>query len=74
MKIDKRTLDMIASLPDDQLWSMIKLVSGNIGAGVESKKPSPEEIKNIRLAIASISDNDIERASEIFKLYKRGTK
>ncbi len=73
MKIDKKTLDMIAALPDEQLWSMVKLVSGNLSLG-DKRMPTKSEIANIRLALSSIGDSDIKRATEIFELYKNGGK
>ena len=65
MKIDKKMLDMVLKLNDDQLWSTIKLIASR--SGIESVKgmERPKDMSKIRNALGQLTDADIARATEI---------
>lgn len=72
MKIDKKTLDMFASMPDDKLWRMISVIASTSGVKLPSNIPDEKSMAGLRHAVSELSDKDIERASEIFDKYKEG--
>lgn len=72
MKIDKKTMDMLAALPDDKLWQMLSLIASASGIKLPKGEPDPKTIAGLRAAAGSLSDDDIARATEIFSKYKEG--
>lgn len=72
MKLDKKTLDMLAALPDEKLWQMLRVVALSIGVSMPDKMPEPEKMAGFRAAIANVGDGDIERAMELIDIYKGG--
>jgi len=74
MKLDKKTLDMLAALPDDKLWMMLRMVSKSVGAQIPDEVPDKEKMANLRNAMANIGEGDISRAMEIAQIYKGGKK
>ena len=74
MKIDKKTLDMFASLPDEKLWQMLSVIASASGIKLTSQTPDEKTLAGLRNAVTEVSDGDIERASELLAKYKEGKK
>lgn len=72
MKIDKKTLDTLAALPDDKLWQMLSVIASVSGIRLPANKPDEKAMAGLRNAVANLSDGDISRASEILAKYKEG--
>lgn len=72
MKIDKKTVDAIAALPDEKLWQMITLIASASGVKLPRDVPDPGTMAGLREAAGELSDGDIKRASEIIGKYKEG--
>ena len=72
MKFDKKTLDMLSSLPDDKLWQVIKMIASTTGIKLGDKKPDKEQMAGLRAAMGNLTDGDLERATEIIDIYKGG--
>lgn len=72
MKIDKKTLDMLSSLPDDKLWQMLSLIASASGIRMPREKPDEKTVAGIRHALTELSDGDIDRAAKLFEKYKEG--
>ena len=72
MKIDKKTLDMLSTLPDDKLWQMISVIASTSGIRLPSSKPDEKTMAGLRCAVSNLSDGDIDRATELFSKYKEG--
>ncbi|MBS5724614.1 MAG: hypothetical protein KHW59_02405 [Clostridiales bacterium] len=70
MRIDKRTVDKIAGMPDDRLWKMILSLGASKGIDLSSIKVSPAELDKIRAALTQMTDEDIVRAMEILEACK----
>ncbi len=70
MKIDKRTVDKIAGMPDDTLWKMILSLGASKGIDLSSIKVSSVEMDKIRAAMTQMTDEDIARAIEILDACK----
>ncbi len=71
MKLDKKMLDSIASLPDDKLWQMLCLIASVSGVRLPKEKPDAATIDGLRGAARSMSDADLARAAEILENYKK---
>ncbi len=72
MKLDKKTIDMFAALPDDKLWQMLSVIASASGVRLPPNAPDEKSMAGLRRAVADLSDGDIARASEIFAKYKEG--
>ena len=71
MKFDKKALDSLLSLPDEQLVSMMRVISKG---EFPSKKTDARTIAGLRHMLSQVTDGDISRASELIELYKTGKK
>ncbi len=67
MKIDKKTIDMVLKMNDDQLWKAIQLVAKKSGVESFSSMQRPSDMTKIRQTLASLSDEQIQNALEMMK-------
>lgn len=72
MKIDKKSLDALSSLPDDQLIGMLRLFGSGAGIELKNKSFSHDEVEKLRVALRSLNENDVSRAMEIYDQLKHG--
>lgn len=72
MKLDKKTLDSLAALPDEKLWSMIRIIAMSVGVSIPDKMPDADKMAGFRAAISDVGDGDISRAMELIDIYKGG--
>ena len=70
MKIDKKTLDLLGTLPDAKLWTTLRIVAASAGLSLPEKMPDAGHMRNLRAALANVGDDDIKRASELAAIYK----
>ena len=71
MKIDKKTLNGFLNLSDEKLLSVLRLLTGG---SVSFKEPDAATMRGIRHMLSQITDSDLDRASYLMDLYKRGKK
>ncbi|MBQ7907486.1 MAG: hypothetical protein IJ309_05870 [Clostridia bacterium] len=69
MKIDKKTIDAVLKMNDDQLWKTIQLVAKKSGNEQFASLERPSDMTKIRQTLSSLSEDDINKAVEA---YKRG--
>ncbi|MBQ3590034.1 MAG: hypothetical protein II980_06265 [Clostridia bacterium] len=74
MKIDKKTIDAILKLNDDQLWSVIQILLTRSGYDNLKGIKRPADMSVIRKTLSNLSDSDIERAMELLKKGKANGK
>ena len=67
MKIDKNTIDMVLKMNDDQLWKTIQLVAKKSGNHQFSSLEKPKDMTKIRQTLASLTEDDINKAIESMK-------
>lgn len=67
MKIDKKTIDSILKLNDDQLWSIIQILLKRSGYENLKEIKRPDDMSIIRKTLSNMSDSDITRAMELLK-------
>lgn len=73
MKIDKKTVDMLLKMNDDQLWQTIRMIAAGSGTAVDvpAKKPENLNMAGIRNMLSGMTEQDIARAMEIIEQYKK---
>ena len=64
MQLDRKTLDRMLSLNDDQLKGIILSLAESSGLDLSAFNISPNDIKSIRNALSGATDEDIRRATE----------
>ena len=67
MKIDKKTIDKVLSLNDDQLWKTIQLVASKSGLSIAKGLERPKNMTKLRNTLAGLNDDDIARVTELIK-------
>lgn len=71
MQIDRKAINRMLNLNDEQLKSVIRSLADNAGLDLSGFQISPNDIDSIRRALASATDDDIARASEQLNARKR---
>lgn len=74
MTLDKKSVDMILRLKDEQLVSVIRKLATGVGIDANNINPSPEQISSIRRALSTATDDDLKRANEIIKEFNNSKK
>jgi len=69
MKIDKKMIDMLLGMNDNQLWQMITLVAAQSGINTGGIR-KPQNMDSLRAALSALTDSDISRAAELIDIYK----
>ena len=67
VKIDKKLLDKVLTLNDDQLWKAIQLVAAKSGLNTAKDIKRPQDMSKIRNTLSQINDEDISRITELLK-------
>jgi hypothetical protein len=72
MKLDKNKLEEFKRLSDEELWARIRAIANDNGIGLPDRKPSENEIKQLReLLFAADRINPIS-AMKMINKFKRG--
>ena len=74
MKIDRKTLDKMLSLNDEQLKALIRTLADNSGIDLSGFNISTSDISGIRKALTNATDEDIAKAAEQLKNHKKEQK
>lgn len=67
MKIDKKMIDKVLSLNDEQLWKTIQLVASKSGLNTVKNLEKPKDMSKIRSTLSGLNDEDITRVTELIK-------
>lgn len=67
MKIDKKTIDRVLTLNDDQLWKIIETVASKSGISKDKALERPKDMTKIRNTLSGLSEDEITRITELFK-------
>lgn len=71
LKFDKKALDSLLNLPDEQLVSMLRVLSKG---EFPTRKTDAGTIAGLRHMLSCVTDADISRACELIEQYKQGKK
>ena len=74
MKIDKKTIDSVLKMNDDQLWRVIQYVAKESGQDDVSEMKMPSDMSKIRKTLSSLTDSEIESAIKAMKEKKNERK
>ena len=74
MQIDKRMLDRLLTMNDEQLGDLIKNIASEAGIDPNQLGLNPDNINSIRQALGSATDRDIEQLNTIYSSYKQNRK
>ena len=64
MQLDRKTLERMLSLNDEQLKGIIRSLAESSGLDLSEFNISPNDIKSIRNALSGATDEDLRRAAE----------
>lgn len=74
MQIDKRMLDRLLTMNDEQLGDLIKNIATEAGIDPLQLGLNPDNINSIRQALGSATDRDIEQLNTVYSSYKQNRK
>ena len=67
MKIDKKMIDKVLKLNDEQLWSAIQIFASKSGVQEVKSMEKPADMTKIRSALAGLNNDDIDKIAETLK-------
>lgn len=70
MKIDKKTVDMLLTMNDDQLWQALRTVAAASGMKGLIPAERPKDLSKFRALLGTVNDSDLSRAMELMDAYK----
>lgn len=70
--LNKSTIDKMLDMPDERLWSMIRLITSAWGVSLNDKQLDSKKLRRLRALLSEITDNDIERVLYLSERYKNG--
>lgn len=71
MKIDKKTLSELSSMPDDALWQKIREIASTYGVRLGESVPTPTELEQVRNMCRGDSRLNMSQAVKLLNDYKR---
>jgi hypothetical protein len=74
MMLDKKAVEMILTLDDQKLAMIIQKLASDAGIDPSTLKIGTSELSGIRSALSVATDSDLQRAGELIKSYKKGSK
>ena len=74
MNLDKNSINMLLSLDDARLSTVIRQLASSAGISPNSINLGPKELSSIRQALSMATDGDLSRAAELIKNFKKGNR
>lgn len=74
MQFDKRMLDRILKMSDRELNELIAKIAAEAGIDPSSIGLSDANLSNIRQALGSATNEDIQRLNEVYGAYRQNPK
>ncbi len=71
MKLDKRMLERLLSMNDDQLTQVIQSIATEAGIDPATLGLQAEQIQSLRAALGSATDEDLQRMGEVYQAYRQ---
>ena len=71
MQLDKKTLQKLLSLDDQHLTQVIRSLAENSGLDLSEFHISANDIHSIRSALSGATDEDLRRASEQLRAFRK---
>lgn len=71
MMVDKKMIDQLLQLPDEQLLQMVQfLMPGKVLGNVPGKLPSAVTMRRIRAVLTALTDGDLGRIAALMAVYQ----
>ena len=70
MKIDKRTLQVLLSMNDEQLSALLAKIAKESGITPADFGASPSDLNSIRQALGSATEEDLKRMNAMYADYR----
>ena len=71
MKLDMKTVQMLAGMPDDRLWATLHLFVSGMGMELPERKRRRIDYDALRFTLSRIMPEDIARINEISDMYRQ---
>ena len=71
MQFDRKMLDRLCRMNDEQLGEMIRRIAEEAGIDPRSLGIDTSSIQSIRNALQSTSEEDMERLGEVYDAYRQ---
>lgn len=71
MMVDKKMIEQLLQLPDEQLLQMVQLLMpGKVPGNVPGKLPSAVTMRRIRAVLTALTDGDLGRIAALMAVYQ----
>jgi hypothetical protein len=74
MKLDKRMVNRLLSLDDEQLGNVIKSIAAESGIDPAALGLNPENVQSIRAVLGMARQEDLQQMEEIYAAYRQSEK
>ena len=74
MKLDKRMVNRLLSLNDEQLSNVIKSIAAESGIDPAALGLNPENVQSIRAVLGMARQEDLQQMEEIYNAYRQSEK
>lgn len=74
MKLDKRMVNRLLALDDEQLGNVIKSIAAESGIDPAVLGLNLDQIQSIRQALSMAREEDLQQMSEIYDAYRQNKK
>ena len=74
MKLDKRMVNRLLTLNDEQLSNVIKSIAAESGIDPSALGLNPDNIQSIRQALGMAREEDLQQMGEIYDAYRQNHK
>lgn len=71
MKIDKKTIDMLSAMPDENLWKVICALGSASGIDLSKMSVSKGDMARLRDALGQMTEADVGKAAELIRSFKQ---
>ena len=68
MKINKKMIDAVLKLNDEQLWNAIQAVAKKTGSDTVTSMEKPKDMAKIRSTLSNLTDYDLDKIAEMLKM------
>ena len=74
MKLDKRMVNRLLTMNDEQLGEIIKSIAAESGIDPALLGINPNNIQSIRQALSMAGDEDLKKMGEMYEAYRQNQK
>ena len=71
MQIDRKKLDRILELNDEQLSELVRTIAAEAGVDPAALGLNPQNIQSVRQALGSATDRDLQMLNGIYEDYRK---